>query len=99
MKHMVRLQLTPQAGQDIEARPGGPGPVIGVPSTPPVCRFSECKPHERGGRARLIPAAAVSVPPPAHHHRRMSSSRRTRPNRHRLSQADGRGSAPRVPPH
>jgi hypothetical protein len=29
MKHMVRMQLTPQAGRDIEARPGGPGPVMG----------------------------------------------------------------------
>jgi hypothetical protein len=29
MKHMVRVQLTPQAGHNIEARPGGPGPIIG----------------------------------------------------------------------
>ena len=29
MKHMVRIQVTPQAGHDIEARPGGPGPVMG----------------------------------------------------------------------
>jgi hypothetical protein len=28
IKHMVRMQLTPQAGHDIEARPGGPGPVM-----------------------------------------------------------------------
>jgi hypothetical protein len=29
MKYMVRMSLTPQAGHDIEFRPGGPGPVIG----------------------------------------------------------------------
>ena len=29
MKHMVRMQITVQAGHDIEARPGGPGPVMG----------------------------------------------------------------------
>jgi hypothetical protein len=29
MKHMVRIQITPKAGHDIEARPGGPGPVVG----------------------------------------------------------------------
>ncbi len=29
MKHMIRMQLTAQAGHDIEARTGGPGPVMG----------------------------------------------------------------------
>lgn len=29
MKHMVRVQVTPQAGIALEARPGGPGPFIG----------------------------------------------------------------------
>jgi hypothetical protein len=29
MKHMVRLQVTPEAGIAIEARSGGPGPVMG----------------------------------------------------------------------
>jgi hypothetical protein len=29
MKHMVRISITPQAGHDIESRPGGPGPIIG----------------------------------------------------------------------
>jgi hypothetical protein len=29
MKYMIRTQVTPQAGKDIEARPGGPGPVVG----------------------------------------------------------------------
>lgn len=29
MKHLVRMPITPQAGHDLEARPGGPGPVVG----------------------------------------------------------------------
>jgi hypothetical protein len=29
MKHLVRMAVTVQAGHDLEARPGGPGPVIG----------------------------------------------------------------------
>jgi hypothetical protein len=29
MKHLVRIAVTPQAGMEIESRPGGPGPVMG----------------------------------------------------------------------
>ena len=29
MKHLVQIHVTPQAGLDLEDRPGGPGPVIG----------------------------------------------------------------------
>ena len=29
MKHLVQIQVTPQAGSELEARPGGPGAVIG----------------------------------------------------------------------
>ena len=28
MKHLVQLRITPQAGHDLEVRPGGPGPVV-----------------------------------------------------------------------
>jgi hypothetical protein len=29
MKHLIEMRLTEQAGKEIEARPGGPGPVVG----------------------------------------------------------------------
>jgi hypothetical protein len=29
MKYMVELSLTAQAGNEIEQRPGGPGPIVG----------------------------------------------------------------------
>ncbi|MCC6995969.1 MAG: hypothetical protein IT370_15275 [Deltaproteobacteria bacterium] len=29
MKHLVQIQITTQAGVELEARPGGPGAVIG----------------------------------------------------------------------
>jgi hypothetical protein len=29
MKHLVRMPVTVQAGNDLEARPGGPGPIMG----------------------------------------------------------------------
>jgi hypothetical protein len=28
MKHLVQFRMTPQAGHDLEVRPGGPGPVV-----------------------------------------------------------------------
>ncbi len=29
MKYLVEIYLTPEAGQSMESRPGGPGPVVG----------------------------------------------------------------------
>jgi hypothetical protein len=29
MKHMIQIQVTPEAGRELATRPGGPAPVIG----------------------------------------------------------------------
>jgi hypothetical protein len=28
MKHMVQIQVTPEAGRELDSRPGGPGPIV-----------------------------------------------------------------------